>query len=225
MGRNPDEVARYRMAALWEAGRLRPECRTADNLVSEFRLGLDPGHGGKHRGGWVRHGDLYIEEREWCWHMAALIHRAVLCCSWGVRSRILREGVGETVTLAGRGKRSEGCDAVICLHLDTNPSINGARVYVLPDDVVAWDIGSQILRALPSPFWGSRLPIVANRTEEEGRRWLQRPLAVLGPHRGRSPVLVECAAISNADEAHAAASVKGLAGLTAAVMAGVAVAL
>lgn len=171
-------------------------------------VAIDAGHGGSNIG--ARMGlsaDVWVREREWTWVMGEILLDALSGLGyWPLR---LRKTPWETLSLAERGERSAGADVVLCLHYDSLPGLQGARVYTLPGDTRALEVGQRIVDGLPEVLRSAqRRPLVAEVSAE--RRWLERPRNVLHPHRGSTPVLIECGAVARPEEAAYLASVDGM---------------
>ena len=159
-------------------------------------IGIDPGHGGENLGceaeGFV--------EKNYVLNLADYLRHALRPFFFEV---VVTRDWDTDVRLDERGKRTEGCEFVIVLHVNAfpgKPNIHGAEFYYLRGDEVAGKVAHVMARNTPEELragnLGGRVRTAFNDPTHDRDDWLQRPINVLEPHKCPT-VLVEAFYASN----------------------------
>jgi N-acetylmuramoyl-L-alanine amidase len=177
--------------------------------MEKIRLVIDPGHGGDDPGavnGTLRESDVVLR--------IAHVLRAVMDTHEGYEISLTRDS-DKTVSLKARTDLANAQDAfLISIHCNAaeDPQANGAEVwcYAETDKDGRENIGHQVARAIQSELVALGLRdrgVKAIYDRKEGK-YIARKLWVLDKTR-RPSVLVECAFISNPEEAKRLGDVHG----------------
>lgn len=164
---------------------------------------LDPGHGGENIG--CRYDDIREEEYtfNFCQGLAHNIGMLPMLGPLTITST--RQRIDETVSIPNRGNISNmyEADIVFCVHVNAaeNPALRGARVYYLPGDTVAREVGDAYMASLPYQLGRNRLSKSADpRPNVPEDKYLEHCRNVMATHN-RTAVLFELAFASNAEDA------------------------
>lgn len=184
-------------------------------------IALDPGHGG-HRPGAIR-GD-FVEAPyvlEFAYYLGARLRRG----PEPVDVHLVREH-DEDIPLYERGAITKSIrpDLILSFHVNASvdPKLRGLITFYWPGNPLGREVATAIARATPEPLYRERSAVFA-ATDEPGEHddWLERPRAVLAPHKATA-VLVELGYMSNAVDASALKCRTIRHGLAVAVEAGIA---
>lgn len=152
---------------------------------------IDPGHGGGDPG-CVNNG---IKESDYVLDMAFRVHNAILARDSTAQVRLTRSS-NVRVSFSGRGRTSAGCDAVVCLHVNSaDPSARGLRLFHYPGNTHAVKICDAIVRKYPEELNRHSKHIAVSKTD-----WTRRAYTVVTAHKPTA-VLVELGFSSNVDDA------------------------
>lgn len=181
-----------------------------------FCVGIDVGHGGHNYGatwpawkgriprrtdsGWGDYESFVlgcpIIERDMNLVLATILGGEL--SDMGIPYKMTRDWQ-EEVTFTQRGRMLRDCNPIISIHCNAihDPGVRGAEVYYLANDAHALPWAQAIAKAMPEPLQTTRLRAAWNDPKTDKDNWMEAPIRVLTPHRGRAPVLVECGYLTN----------------------------
>ena len=174
---------------------------------------IDPGHGGDNIG--CEHGGLV--EKDWTLAMALDLEHWLRAWGFGV---ILTRTEDESVSLERRGALGDinHIDLALSLHVNAykDPEQDGLMCFTLPDDPVAREVGSAIMRASPRELLRHKQRPLPSRAGD----WTRDAYSVLRHHAARPAVLIEFGFATSPRDLEILTSPSSRPALCAAVLAG-----
>lgn len=171
---------------------------------------LDPGHGGKQRGGGTRHP---IDEANFCLEISKLIKEAYANDPNTIIS-LTREG-DITLTQAQRFQASAKANShlVISIHINAEkipedgiPTMKGCLSFCWPSNKNGFAVANSINKNLPAPLRRTKGAIIETVSHQKSKEiygvesdWLSAARTICGGHKGTT-VLVEIGFITWSDD-------------------------